>query len=116
VLTSRGANPARAEALRAEGVEVLSGSSLAERLEMLVSRGIRSLLVEGGARLAGSLLERGMVDRLVVFSAPMVIGAGSLNAFGFVSGRRLEHALRFSVQSRKVLGDDLMTTLVPEKR
>ena len=115
VLTSRSAQASRVDALRAAGVEVLSGNSLSERLQLLASRGVRSLLVEGGARLAGTLLESGMVDRLVIFSAPMVIGAGSLNAFGFVSGRRLEHALRFHVQSRKVLGDDLMTTLVPER-
>ena len=116
VLTSRRAQPARLEALRGAGLEVLSGESLAERLQLLSERGVRSLLVEGGARLAGSLLESDAVDRLVIFSAPIVLGAGALNAFGFVSGRRLERALRFHVQSRKVLGDDLMTILVPDRR
>ena len=115
-LVSRRAQPARTEALRAAGVEVISGDSLAEWLAALAGRGVRSLLVEGGARLAGALLDAGVVDRLITFQAPIIVGAGGLNAFGHVGGRRLEQALRFEVLARRILGDDLMTVLEPMQR
>jgi diaminohydroxyphosphoribosylaminopyrimidine deaminase/5-amino-6-(5-phosphoribosylamino)uracil reductase len=113
LLVSSKAQPARVDALRAAGVEIILGDSLDEWLASLSGRGVRSLLVEGGARLAGSLLDHGVVDRMIIFQAPIVLGAGALNGFGYVAGRRLESALRFRVLERRNVGEDLMTVLEP---
>lgn len=43
--------------------------------------GIRSILCEGGPKLAGSLLRAGRVHRLYLFVAPVTLGAGGLAAF-----------------------------------
>ena len=55
---------------------------LAAALDELGRRGITSLLVEGGAELAGSLLAAGEVDELRVFIAPLVLGGGRPLAAG----------------------------------
>ncbi len=48
---------------------------LLELWELLARRGMRRVLVEGGARLLASVLATGAFDRLTVFVAPVVIGA-----------------------------------------
>lgn len=95
-------------ALEAAGVQVLLSSSLYNRLEHLKSEGVRSLLVEGGARLAGALWERSLVDRLIIFQGPVVLGAGAQGAFAFAPGTTIEKAARLTVLERRALGDDSM--------
>jgi diaminohydroxyphosphoribosylaminopyrimidine deaminase/5-amino-6-(5-phosphoribosylamino)uracil reductase len=71
----------RVEALRGAGVEVLvlpgePPERLSAALDELGRRRIASLLVEGGARLAGAFLDAGEVDELRLFIAPVLLGAG----------------------------------------
>lgn len=99
-----------ARALEVAGVQVLRTSSLYNGLEHLKSEGIRSLLVEGGARLTGALWEQSLVDRLVMFQGPVVLGAGGQNAFAFAPGTPIGQADRFRVVERRALGDDSMIT------
>jgi diaminohydroxyphosphoribosylaminopyrimidine deaminase/5-amino-6-(5-phosphoribosylamino)uracil reductase len=47
---------------------------LARLLKVLGERGVTSVLVEGGGILLGSLFDLGLVDKVVAFIAPMVIG------------------------------------------
>jgi len=70
----------KSAALRALGIEVLEQdpADLATLLSTLGGRGISSLLVEGGARTARSFLDAGLVDRVLLFQAPISIGAGGL--------------------------------------
>jgi diaminohydroxyphosphoribosylaminopyrimidine deaminase/5-amino-6-(5-phosphoribosylamino)uracil reductase len=99
----------RAAALEAAGVQVMNAASLGAALRALRTHGVRSMLVEGGARLAGSLLTDGAVDRLIIFQAPVVLGPGSLSAFAGGAGTAPPSAARLEVVSRATLGDDLMT-------
>jgi diaminohydroxyphosphoribosylaminopyrimidine deaminase/5-amino-6-(5-phosphoribosylamino)uracil reductase len=55
---------------------VVARGDAAEELAALAGRGVTSVLVEGGATLAGGLLEAGLIDRLAVFMAPIVLGDG----------------------------------------
>jgi diaminohydroxyphosphoribosylaminopyrimidine deaminase/5-amino-6-(5-phosphoribosylamino)uracil reductase len=43
--------------------------------------GIRSILLEGGPTLAGAFLASDLVDRLAIFTAPIVLGADAPRAF-----------------------------------
>jgi diaminohydroxyphosphoribosylaminopyrimidine deaminase/5-amino-6-(5-phosphoribosylamino)uracil reductase len=63
-------------ALQGHGAEVvtLDGDELSPLLDMLVARGISSLIVEGGAKTARRFLSEGLVDRIVQFSSPVVLG------------------------------------------
>jgi diaminohydroxyphosphoribosylaminopyrimidine deaminase/5-amino-6-(5-phosphoribosylamino)uracil reductase len=105
--------PARVRALRARGVPVIDAPTLGEALVALRARDIRSVLVEGGARLAGALVESALVDRLIIFHAPVLLGAGALPAFVFAAPAELQHARRFVPVERHRFGDDLMTVYAP---
>jgi len=56
-------------------LELRSGS-LADELGALAAEGVQSLLLEGGPTLGTSFLAAGLVDRLLVFVAPIVAGDG----------------------------------------
>jgi diaminohydroxyphosphoribosylaminopyrimidine deaminase/5-amino-6-(5-phosphoribosylamino)uracil reductase len=59
------------------GLELLSGP-LEEELARLGADGVQSLLLEGGPTLATAFLERDLVDKLLLFVAPVVAGAGPM--------------------------------------
>lgn len=67
-------------ALRSAGAEVVElpgpddAVDLAALVRLLGGRDITSLLVEGGGRLTGALFDAGLVDKVVAFIAPLVIG------------------------------------------
>ncbi len=69
------------EALSTRGVEVIRAPSSAEgridataALRLLASRGVVTLMVEGGAELAGSILASRLADELHAFLAPILLG------------------------------------------
>jgi diaminohydroxyphosphoribosylaminopyrimidine deaminase / 5-amino-6-(5-phosphoribosylamino)uracil reductase len=102
-------DPARKAGLEAAGVVVLQVSTLDDGLRALRRRGIRSLLVEGGPKLASSLYTASAVDRLVIFQAPVVLGAGALPAFGYAPAATAAAAKRLPVVERRSFGGDTMT-------
>ncbi|EJK85580.1 bifunctional diaminohydroxyphosphoribosylaminopyrimidine deaminase/5-amino-6-(5-phosphoribosylamino)uracil reductase RibD [Agrobacterium rhizogenes] len=73
---------ARRAALDDAGVEVLQSNSNepGELLEALGTRGISSLLVEGGARVAQRFLDADLVDRILLFQGPDAIGEGGIES------------------------------------
>jgi diaminohydroxyphosphoribosylaminopyrimidine deaminase/5-amino-6-(5-phosphoribosylamino)uracil reductase len=96
---------ARHAALEAEGVEILTCDPrrLDALLAALATRGISSLLVEGGARAARSFLDAGLVDRILLFNGTGTIGKDGV-ASPFVSGRMpegfsLRHTARYGADS-----------------
>jgi diaminohydroxyphosphoribosylaminopyrimidine deaminase/5-amino-6-(5-phosphoribosylamino)uracil reductase len=58
------------------GVGDYSRVDLAALLRDLYARGRRHVLLEGGPRLAGSFLDAGLVDEVLVYLAPLLLGAG----------------------------------------
>ena len=97
------------ELLAERGVESLEAGDVDESLHKLQDRGVRSLLVEGGAGLAASFLAANVVDRLVIFRAPIVLGEGALNAFSGVSPHDIAHAPRFELLESRSLGNDVVS-------
>ncbi len=71
---------ARRATLEAEGVEVVEADDVEGLLFGLVSRGISSVLVEGGAKTARAFLDAGLVDRILLFHGPGAIGPGGIAA------------------------------------
>jgi diaminohydroxyphosphoribosylaminopyrimidine deaminase/5-amino-6-(5-phosphoribosylamino)uracil reductase len=106
-------DPTHAAALEHAGVELLHAASLPHALRALRARGVRSLLVEGGAGLASSFLQEALVDRLIIFRAPIVLGSGALNAFGGMPAATIDGAARWAVVHARRMGDDEMTVYKP---
>jgi diaminohydroxyphosphoribosylaminopyrimidine deaminase/5-amino-6-(5-phosphoribosylamino)uracil reductase len=81
VICSEDAPTSSEDALTVRGVEVLRAPSSTEgridpvaALKLLASRGVVTLLVEGGAELAGSMLAGRLADELHAFIAPLLLG------------------------------------------
>jgi diaminohydroxyphosphoribosylaminopyrimidine deaminase / 5-amino-6-(5-phosphoribosylamino)uracil reductase len=96
------------DALRAHGVETIAARDVRDALRLLRGRGIRSLLVEGGAGLSGALFDADCVDRLVLVRSLVTLGEKALDAFAGVAD---SDALRRTLleRSERVLGDDTLT-------
>jgi diaminohydroxyphosphoribosylaminopyrimidine deaminase/5-amino-6-(5-phosphoribosylamino)uracil reductase len=117
LLTRPGNDPARLDAYRNAGLEVVevpedkeSNLSLEAALRALGARGLNDLLVEGGGQVAAGLLRQGLVDRLVWFRAARVIGGDGLPGAGGFGLERLDAAPRFERVAVVPVGEDLMET------
>lgn len=75
---TEGEGAMRYGALRSAGISVWHTVSLHDLLTRMASEGISSLMVEGGAKTARDFLAAGLVDRIVLFEGPGVIGADGL--------------------------------------
>jgi diaminohydroxyphosphoribosylaminopyrimidine deaminase/5-amino-6-(5-phosphoribosylamino)uracil reductase len=87
-------------------LELRSGP-LAEELGALAREGVRTLLLEGGPTLAGAFLAEDLVDKMLVFVAPTLAGAGA----GPVASLPESRALR-RLSSEQVGEDVLLTAYV----
>jgi diaminohydroxyphosphoribosylaminopyrimidine deaminase/5-amino-6-(5-phosphoribosylamino)uracil reductase len=111
----------QASALRARGAEVASMAAphgkvdLAAMLVDLARRGVNELHVEAGHKLNASLLREGLVDELLVYLAPKLLGVGrEMAAFGPLSS--LSEALDFEFTQVERIGDDLRVLARPPGR
>jgi diaminohydroxyphosphoribosylaminopyrimidine deaminase/5-amino-6-(5-phosphoribosylamino)uracil reductase len=82
-------------------LEVRSGP-LADELRALADEGVQSLLLEGGPTIAASFLREGLVDKLLLFVAPQVAGAGARFE------PELEDKLRLSHLTVERVGEDVL--------
>ncbi len=105
-------------AARGVEVEVLPDHDgrvdLAALLKLLGSRGVTSILVEGGGQVAGSFFDVGLVDRVTAFIAPVIVGGQS--APGPVGGNGVADiagALRLTDCSWERVGDDFLVVGYP---
>jgi diaminohydroxyphosphoribosylaminopyrimidine deaminase/5-amino-6-(5-phosphoribosylamino)uracil reductase len=80
-------------------LELLSGP-LDEELERLARENVQSLLLESGPTLASSFFEADLVDKLMLFVAPTISGAGP----------RLSAHVALTHQSARTVGDDVLLT------
>lgn len=88
---------------------------LAGLLAALHQRGVRAALVEGGPRLAGAFLAAGLVDKIVGYVAPRLLGAGpaALTEAGVTT---ITEAIDCEVVDVTQVGPDLRITALPRKR
>jgi len=85
------------------------GIDLLEVIDRLKDKGIMSILIEGGSRISGSLIDLGVIDKFVVFIAPIVIGGCS--SLGPISGSGIDNiaeALKFKTTQFQKYGDDFV--------
>jgi diaminohydroxyphosphoribosylaminopyrimidine deaminase / 5-amino-6-(5-phosphoribosylamino)uracil reductase len=114
IVAPRGTPARRMAAFLRRGVEVIPLPGRAGRVPFgavaraLGERGITSLLVEGGAVVAAEALKARVVDRVVLFMAPAILGADAVPAVGPLDLRRVADALRIDVLAVGRAGADLV--------
>lgn len=77
---------------------------------------IASLLVEGGSEVLGAFKDAGLIDRLDLAIAPMVIGGCGKPVFSGKSALKLDDAWKLSYSSFKESGGDILIQAYPEKQ
>lgn len=109
--------------LEQQGVEVWDFPGVDGRvnlenvLEELGKREVVALLLEGGGTLNSSFLEGGLVDKFILFLAPLIIGGRDApGAFGGAGYPRLKDALGLGNLGIERIGRDLMVTAYPVER
>lgn len=115
IITNDSSDRERASMLTEAGAEVLIvpralntlGVDITEALQALGRRAIRSVLVEGGSGIITSLLAAGAVDRLVVVTAPKIVGRG-IEAVDNLGITRLTDAITFSSFTTRRVGPDIV--------
>ena len=73
-LAAAGADQGKVAGLEAAGVEVMLAPDLSDAWNRLRERGMHRLLVEGGGKLVAQLFAAGLVDQVLGYLAPKIIG------------------------------------------
>ncbi len=90
--------------------------SMQDLLQKLGDMGIQSILLEGGSRLAGGMLEHNLIDELVFFIAPKIIGNNGFAPFALQGSiTSMAESLKLSFSDISRVGTDLVITARPEK-
>jgi diaminohydroxyphosphoribosylaminopyrimidine deaminase/5-amino-6-(5-phosphoribosylamino)uracil reductase len=107
---------AKRKALEARGAEVVrvaaegKKTDLAAVAKLLGERGCNEVTVETGGKLMGSLLRAGIVDELVLYYAPVILGDKSQPLFVLPEWTRLGEALRPKIVDVRAFGPDIRVT------
>jgi diaminohydroxyphosphoribosylaminopyrimidine deaminase / 5-amino-6-(5-phosphoribosylamino)uracil reductase len=85
-------------------------------LRELGQRGINEVWVEAGRQLAGALVAQQLVDELILYLAPKLLGESAQGLLALPELESLAQAPLFSLREVQPIGDDLRLTLQPRKR
>ncbi len=86
-----------------------------EVLDALHARGRQHLFLEGGPAVAAAFLREGLVDEVVAYVAPRLLGAG-LNAVADLAVQSIGESLELKLLDVTRLGDDVRLVLEPRRR
>ncbi|MFT2015998.1 bifunctional diaminohydroxyphosphoribosylaminopyrimidine deaminase/5-amino-6-(5-phosphoribosylamino)uracil reductase RibD [Streptomyces sp. 796.1] len=103
-----------AEVVRLPAAPHGPGLDVTALLAALYARDVRSVLLEGGPRLAGAFIAAGAVDKVVGYLAPALLGAGPA-ALADAGITTIGQALRLGVTDVARIGPDLRMTALPQR-
>ncbi len=114
IATTSKASARKVTAVKNLGAEVLvvkkdknGGVNLRDLLRELGKKGIASVMVEGGSDIITSLLKVNLVDKMIILTAPKIMGKG-LEAIGDLGVCKVKDAIKFSSFRTMRRGDDLV--------
>lgn len=106
-------------ALESAGVEVQLLPGDADRIDLtalldeLGRRQINELLIEAGPTLAGGFLAAGLVDELVIYVAPHIMGSTARGLFLLPGLKRMEQRINLDITDLRMVGKDLRVIAKP---
>ena len=92
-------------------MDALGRLSLAEALTLLAGRGVNELQVEAGATLCGALFAQQLVDELLLYIAPVILGDQARPLLGLPRLNDMAQARRLRVVEQRQIGADLRLLL-----
>lgn len=123
IVTTTNAPVNRVKELEKIGARVIFGKTMGKNMvdmkDMVIKLGqlqITSLMIEGGASINGSAIQAGIVDKVIMFIAPKIIGgACAPSAIGGDGVARVDDAIKLNDIKTKRFGNDLMIEGYVEK-
>jgi diaminohydroxyphosphoribosylaminopyrimidine deaminase/5-amino-6-(5-phosphoribosylamino)uracil reductase len=92
-----------------EAKEKAGQINLKDMMKKLARLGISNILVEGGGTLVGSLFDEGLVDKIMFFISPKIIGGkGAISAVMGEGIARIDKAIRLKEVKIKHIGGDIL--------
>jgi len=119
IYTTASPDSQRVAKLQRAGAEVIevaheSGRvSLKAMLDDLARKGVITLLLEGGATLAGSFASGGWIDKYVFYLAPKLLGDGGLSVLASWTATTITSAKNLSIEAVEMIGEDLKVVAYP---
>jgi len=81
--------------------------SLVDLIHHLAGIGLNDLLIESGATLAGAFIEQNLVDELILYQAPKLMGANNMGVVNMPTITSLSSAKTLSIKSINMIGKDI---------
>ncbi|MFB9267785.1 bifunctional diaminohydroxyphosphoribosylaminopyrimidine deaminase/5-amino-6-(5-phosphoribosylamino)uracil reductase RibD [Bradyrhizobium erythrophlei] len=100
---------AGAEVIRVASTSTPPGLELPAVLHALADRGITRLMVEGGARVAGSFIASDLVDEIWLLRGPDTVGADGVPALDALPLTAITQSQAFRLRASETLGKDILT-------
>ena len=117
VFTTEKSNIAKKDTLTDMGIKILQVPcsldghvSMPRCFELMAKEGITTVLVEAGGYLASGLLKSDLVDKLVIYRAPMIIGGDGIAAWHPLGVEQLDMSKKFAIQNIERIGSDIKET------
>ncbi len=113
VLMTTAGDPSSTSVLSSAGAKIQRLSSAGDSVDLkavvqaLGAREINDVLVEAGPRLVGALVEAGLVDELVLYIAPILLGDDARGLARLAAARPLTDAARLVFKEVSMIGSDL---------
>ncbi len=99
--------PSNVEVVKLPDAARLGKIDLAAALQDIGARGVNELHVEAGARLTGPMVAAGLVDELLIYLAPKLLGRDAREMFSFNEPETLADAMQFDLHDVTRIGDDI---------
>jgi len=112
IVTAMAGDPRQA-ALEAAGAEVVAlprqgiGIDLDRVMEMLAARDINEVLIESGPTLAGAAVAAGVVDELVIYAAPVLMGSDARGLLNLPALTEMKDRISLEIRDLRMVGRDL---------
>ena len=109
-------NPEKEEVLRAAGAEIVHIGTQAHAIDLpalmthLAAREVNEMHVEAGATLCGALLQAGLVDELVLYLAPHILGNQSRGLFNLPELETMSGRIELTITDVRAVGRDWRVT------
>lgn len=119
IYTERSAREPQALTLREAGAQLATlppGAGLAGVLSHLAGMGVNDVLIEAGPTLTGAFVAADLVDELVVYLAPALLGDGARGMFQLPGMIGLDDRVRLRILEMRAVGEDWRVRAVPDRR
>jgi diaminohydroxyphosphoribosylaminopyrimidine deaminase/5-amino-6-(5-phosphoribosylamino)uracil reductase len=88
-------------------IPIKKSTTLQDTLKELGKHELNSILVEGGSKIFTSFIQEDLVDELILYISPKILGKESIDSISIESPIILRGAKKFKIYDSMLVGDDI---------